>query len=251
VISGPIAKVMRTLATVVRVIATMKAVNMMAQHIPEIQITLGECSSLRHRPGPRIKVRATVSARALKALRQKVTSKLGAESRCRVTTPAMLQSRAAKIIRDTARKCDIVFQRKEAQSAQPKPFSGFRQVSLPNPFYINYHLVEALMPMCQGKEVLFPLSPNSSGGYHPFLLKDFFCTRAIEFNVSKNGFKIYFVTFMQDLFQFISLESSGLSGKELIALSGIILAGSIIRGYAGFGFSAIVVAGASFFFTDA
>ena len=52
---------------------------------------------------------------------------------------------------------------------------------------------------------------------------------------------------MQDLLQIISLEPSGLSGSELLALSGIILVGSIIRGYAGFGFSAIVVAGASLF----
>lgn len=52
---------------------------------------------------------------------------------------------------------------------------------------------------------------------------------------------------MQDLLQIISVESSGLSGSELLALSGIILVGSIIRGYAGFGFSAIVVAAASLF----
>jgi len=43
------------------------------------------------------------------------------------------------------------------------------------------------------------------------------------------------------------LDSSGLSGNELLAMSCIILVGAIIRGYAGFGFSAIVVAGASFF----
>ena len=52
---------------------------------------------------------------------------------------------------------------------------------------------------------------------------------------------------MQNLLHIISLESAGLSGNELFALSTIILVGSIIRGYAGFGFSAIVVAGASFF----
>lgn len=52
---------------------------------------------------------------------------------------------------------------------------------------------------------------------------------------------------MQNLLHIISLESAGLSGNELLALSTIILVGSIIRGYAGFGFSAIVVAGASFF----
>jgi hypothetical protein len=49
----------------------------------------------------------------LKALRQKVISKPGVESRCRVTTPAMLQSRVTRIIRDTARECDIVFKRKK------------------------------------------------------------------------------------------------------------------------------------------
>jgi len=91
----------------------MKMVNMMAQQIPEIQITLGTCSSLRQKPGPRIRVRATARARALKVLRQKVTSKLGVESRCRVTTPAMLQSSVTTIIRETARKCDIVFKREK------------------------------------------------------------------------------------------------------------------------------------------
>lgn len=50
---------------------------------------------------------------------------------------------------------------------------------------------------------------------------------------------------MRDLLQIISLEASGLSG--LFALSTIIFFASIIRGYAGFGFSAIVVAGASLF----
>jgi hypothetical protein len=38
----------------------------------------------------------------LKALRQKVTSKLRAESKWRVSTPAMLQSRVAAIIVITA-----------------------------------------------------------------------------------------------------------------------------------------------------
>jgi uncharacterized membrane protein YfcA len=52
---------------------------------------------------------------------------------------------------------------------------------------------------------------------------------------------------MQDLLQTISLQASGLSSYEMFALSSIILVASIIRGYAGFGFSAIVVAGASLF----
>ena len=93
----------------------------MAQHIPEIQITLGECSSLRQKPGPRIRIRASARAKALKVLCQKVTSKLGVESRCRVTTPAMLQSRVTKIIRDTARECDIVFNRKKKGKSSPAP----------------------------------------------------------------------------------------------------------------------------------
>lgn len=45
----------------------------------------------------------------------------------------------------------------------------------------------------------------------------------------------------------ISLQASGLNGGELLALSIVILAASVIRGYAGFGFSAIVVAGVSLF----
>lgn len=52
---------------------------------------------------------------------------------------------------------------------------------------------------------------------------------------------------MQDLLQTISLQASGLSFNELSGLSAFILVASVIRGYAGFGFSAIVVAGASLF----
>jgi hypothetical protein len=63
-------------------------------------------------------VRAMASAIALKVLRQKVTSKLGAESRCRVTTPATLQRRDTRIIRDTARECDIVLQWKNRVEKQ-------------------------------------------------------------------------------------------------------------------------------------
>ena len=52
---------------------------------------------------------------------------------------------------------------------------------------------------------------------------------------------------MQDLLQIISLQASGLSSNEMLGLSSIVLVASVIRGYAGFGFSAIVVAGASLF----
>lgn len=50
---------------------------------------------------------------------------------------------------------------------------------------------------------------------------------------------------MGNLLQIIALEASDFSG--LLALSSLILFASIIRGYAGFGFSAIVVTGASLF----
>ena len=52
---------------------------------------------------------------------------------------------------------------------------------------------------------------------------------------------------MQNLLQTISLQASGLSSNEMFTVSIIVLAASVIRGYAGFGFSAIVVAGASLF----
>jgi len=52
---------------------------------------------------------------------------------------------------------------------------------------------------------------------------------------------------MQDLLETISIQASGLSNNEMLGVTTIVLFASIIRGYAGFGFSAIVVAGASFF----
>ena len=52
---------------------------------------------------------------------------------------------------------------------------------------------------------------------------------------------------MQDLIQTISLQTSGLSVNEMLGLSIIVLTASVIRGYSGFGFSAIVVAAASLF----
>ena len=52
---------------------------------------------------------------------------------------------------------------------------------------------------------------------------------------------------MQDFQKIISLQASGLSSNEMFGVSIIVLGASIIRGYAGFGFSAIVVAGASLF----
>ena len=81
VIKGPIAIVTRTLATVVSVIASMKAVNITDQQRPENQSGQDACANPRQSAGPRMASRATLSARALNRLRQKVTSKLPALSR--------------------------------------------------------------------------------------------------------------------------------------------------------------------------
>jgi hypothetical protein len=67
-----------TLATLVRVMATMKAVNMPAQHSAETHTSRGARNNWPHSAGPRMASSAMLSASALKALRQKVTSKLRA-----------------------------------------------------------------------------------------------------------------------------------------------------------------------------
>ena len=103
VTSGASAIVISTLATLVSVNATMKAVNITAQQMPEIQTLRGQSGSCRHMVRLRIAPSARVSVRALKKLRQNVTSKLRAASRWRATTPAMLHSRVTTIIRTTAR----------------------------------------------------------------------------------------------------------------------------------------------------
>jgi uncharacterized protein len=52
---------------------------------------------------------------------------------------------------------------------------------------------------------------------------------------------------MNNLISFFSLESIGLSFFEIATLNTVILIAAVIRGYTGFGFSAIVVASASLF----
>lgn len=52
---------------------------------------------------------------------------------------------------------------------------------------------------------------------------------------------------MLELIQIFSLQASGLSVNEMFGLSIIVLTASVIRGYSGFGFSAIMVAAASLF----
>lgn len=104
VIIGPIAIVTSTLATVVKVRASIKAVNITAQQAPDSQTARPDCSKPRHKAGPRISVSAPTKASALKALRQKVTSKLRATSSWRVTTPAILHSKVTSTISATARR---------------------------------------------------------------------------------------------------------------------------------------------------
>ena len=104
VINGPMARVTNTLATVVSVIAIMKAVYITPQHTLETQTGQRAVTRLRQNIGPRMAMSATSRARALNRLRQKFTSKLRAASRWRVTTPAMLHIRVTRIIRSTARR---------------------------------------------------------------------------------------------------------------------------------------------------
>ena len=87
---GPIAMVTSTLATLVSVSATMKAVNITLQHRPESQKRgCRHGASGRRPPRPCNNGRITSSDSAVKKLRQNVTSKLRACSRWRVTTPAV------------------------------------------------------------------------------------------------------------------------------------------------------------------
>jgi hypothetical protein len=103
--SGAIAIVTSTFATVVSVIATMKAVNITHQHTPEIHNVRPPPRSERNSTaGPRSQGSSSASASTVKALRQNVTSKLRAASRWRVTMPAMLHISVTRIIVTTARR---------------------------------------------------------------------------------------------------------------------------------------------------
>ena len=90
--SGPTDMATSTLATVVSIIATMKAVYIVAQHRPDNQSVQLPCRKSFQNALPRRQDRAMSKVSELARLRQKVTSKLCAASRCRVTTPAILQS---------------------------------------------------------------------------------------------------------------------------------------------------------------
>ena len=102
---GAIAKVTSTIATVVKVSASMKLVNITPQHSPHTHSAQPPSSSSPHSACPRIRSNATTTPSPLNKLRQNVTSNDRAASRCRVTTPAVLHSNATSTISATAREC--------------------------------------------------------------------------------------------------------------------------------------------------
>ena len=81
VIIGPMAIVTRTLATLVKVSATMNAVNMTHQHTPEIQKARPPWATFLNTARPWKNGKITNSDRAVNSARQKVISKLRADSR--------------------------------------------------------------------------------------------------------------------------------------------------------------------------
>ncbi len=91
----------------------MNADNMMDQHIPETQAFWDGRRRSLQKFFPPINVSKTDSVITIDALRQKVTSKLWAVSKCRVTTPAVLQSRVINTMVNTARECDIIEEEKD------------------------------------------------------------------------------------------------------------------------------------------
>lgn len=100
---GPMAMVTNTLATVVSVSATMKAVNITLQQIPLTHSGQPPWRSLANTRGPPNSGRMTNRESAVNRLRQKVTSKLRAASRLRVTTPAVDHIKATATMTKTAR----------------------------------------------------------------------------------------------------------------------------------------------------
>ena len=100
--------IISTLATDVSVSATINEENMMDQHTPETQIFLDGRRKFIQNFFPSSRVSKADSVIRVIALRQKLTSKLWAVSRDRVTTPAVLHSRVINTINNTARELDII-----------------------------------------------------------------------------------------------------------------------------------------------
>jgi hypothetical protein len=101
--NGPAAKVIRTFATLVNTIATMNAVNMMDQQILESRMLLLRQGTALYQWRPlAVNGSMTNNASAVKKLRQKLTSKLCAESNCLVTTPAVDHNKGQSTMSATA-----------------------------------------------------------------------------------------------------------------------------------------------------
>ena len=91
------------LATVVRVTASMKHVNIVQNMSPETIPGQPDARTTAHASRPRVQTRIAAIEIAANRLRQNVTSQLWALSRRRATSPAMLQSTLATTINATAR----------------------------------------------------------------------------------------------------------------------------------------------------
>src|SRR3954471_5647468 len=102
---GAIAMVTSTLATLVIVRATMKAVNMTLQHNPDSHSGQPPARTRATTCRPCNRGRITSSDSTVKKPRQNVTSKLRACSRWRVITPAMDHIRVTATMPNTAWVC--------------------------------------------------------------------------------------------------------------------------------------------------
>ena len=100
---GPTAMVTSTLATGISVMATMKAVNITLQHSPDSHSARPPPRNVVSAARPCTAGRMTSSDSTVNRLRQNVTSKLRACSRCRVTTPAIDHISVTATMSHTAR----------------------------------------------------------------------------------------------------------------------------------------------------
>lgn len=103
--SGPTASVTSTLATVVNVKASMKAVNITLQHTPDNHSADHAWRMRANTARPCHVGNKTSKDTPVKKLRQKVTSKLRADASCRVTTPAVDHISATRTMRSTTLEC--------------------------------------------------------------------------------------------------------------------------------------------------
>ena len=123
---GPTEVVTNTCATDVSDSATMKAVNITAQHRPDIQSARGAKRRSAKALGPRNPGSMTASDSKVKKLRQNVISRPRANSICLDATPATDQSRVTKTINHTACPWD-------RRVAEPVGLDGLAPMRLQRP----------------------------------------------------------------------------------------------------------------------